>query len=92
MQFAYALLHFTSGAEYNTSLRTHANKLNLSLSERGLFHKQPKGHHIPTGAKSIFKAASEAQIFARLQLVYEEPWERGGQVTPLASPALPLLE
>ena len=35
-------------------------------------------------AQNIFPARSEAEIFARLGLVYEEPWERFVEVTPLA--------
>jgi|OM-RGC.v1.032951499 DNA polymerase IV (family X) len=82
----FALLHFTSGAEYAVSLRTHANSLvpRLRLSERGLFLKDA-----PSSASSLLVAESEQAIFARLRLKYEEPWERFVEVTPLGTALLP---
>ena len=35
--FPFTYLHFTSGVDFNRYIRTHANKLNYSLSDLGLF-------------------------------------------------------
>ena len=58
-----ALLYFTGSAELNKKMRTIAKKLNLKLSEYGLFKED--------GTK--IKINSEEDFFQKLDLPFIEP-------------------
>ena len=71
-EYAFAILYFTGSKAFNTVMRHHALKQNLTLNEHG-FHKmvnKKKGDKI----KDEFK--SEEDIFKYLGLVYKSPTER----------------
>lgn len=71
-EYPFAILYFTGSKAFNTVMRQHALKQNLTLNEHG-FHKmvnKKKGDKI----KEEFK--SEEDIFKYLGLVYKTPTER----------------
>ena len=83
--FPFALLHFTSGREFNIAMRAHAGRCGLRLSEKGFSHK---GTETRVRTPHI---ASEADIFAALGLAWQEPGQRVAQVHPTGPPQLELL-
>ena len=79
--FMYAVLHFSSGRDFNIAMRTHAERRGLKLSEKGLFRILSKQQgQPPVCSQQSIPASSEEEIFAALGLRYQPPHERGAQV------------
>ena len=71
-EFGFAILYFTGSKAFNTSMRTHALKMSLSLNEHGLYkmNGKTKGDMIEKECKN------EKDIFDYLKLQYVEPIKR----------------
>ena len=82
-QFPYAMLHFTSGRDFNIAMRTHANARGYKLSETALRPILSKQRHQEPVCGAAVRVRSEQEVFAHLGLVYQPPEERGAQVTPV---------
>ncbi|MFQ6113403.1 MAG: DNA polymerase/3'-5' exonuclease PolX [bacterium] len=82
-QFPYALHHFTGSAEHNTAMRTLAKKMNMKMSEYGLFKNENK----------LIPCKDEAEIFAALGLAYIPPElrEDNGEIEAAAENTIPKL-
>jgi DNA polymerase (family 10) len=68
--FPAALLYFTGSQEHNTQLRGRAKRMGLKLNEYGLYRGETPEGRIP--------CASEAEIYAALDLAFVEPELREG--------------
>ena len=72
-EYAFAILYFTGSKDFNTAMRQHALKNELTLNEHG-FHKMKnkiKGDKITST-----KFDTEKDIFDYLNLEFKEPQER----------------
>jgi len=71
-EYAFAVLYFTGSKAFNTTMRGHALKMNLSLNEHGLYkmENKNKGNKL----EKIFE--TENDIFEHLKLEYVEPENR----------------
>jgi len=82
-KFPYILHHFTGSAEHNTAIRSRAKKMNLKVSEYGVFR----------GEDELIPCKEEADIYAALGLAYIPPElrEDAGEIEAAAQGALPEL-
>jgi len=71
-EYAFAVLYFTGSKAFNTSMRGHALKMNLSLNEHGLYKMENKKKS--DKIDKLFD--SEKDIFDHLNLEYIEPENR----------------
>ena len=72
-EYPFATLYFTGSKAFNTTMRSYALKLGLSLNEHG-FYVKPKGEK--KGDKIEKQFETEESIFASLYLKYKTPLER----------------
>ena len=72
-EYPYAILYFTGSKAFNTVMRSHALKQNISLNEHGMYEKT-KGKE--KGKKIEKLMNSEQDIFNELGLKYQEPEKR----------------
>ena len=88
-EYPFAILYFTGSKAFNTVMRAHALKQNISLNEHGMYEKT-KGKE--KGKKLEKQFTSEKDIFDDLGLQYKEPEERtdGTAVKPIKSQEKPL--
>ena len=68
-EFPFALAYFTGSKEHNIVMRQRAIQRGLRLNEYGLF----KSTEETRDAKLLVKCADEAEIFAKLDLVFVPP-------------------
>lgn len=62
-KYAFILHHFTGSAEHNTAMRSLAKKINMKVSEHGIFK----------GENEIIPCKDESDIYAALGLAYIPP-------------------
>lgn len=72
-EYPYAILYFTGSKAFNTTMRSHALKQNISLNEHGMYEKT-KGKE--KGKKIEKPMNSEQDIFDELGIKYQEPEKR----------------
>jgi len=72
-EYPFATLYFTGSKAFNTTMRSYALKLGLSLNEHGFYYKE-KGKGKGGKIDKTFK--TEESIFESLFLKYKKPTER----------------
>ena len=72
-EYPFATLYFTGSKAFNTTMRSYALKLGLSLNEHGFYYKE-KGKEKGGKIDKIFK--TEESIFESIYLKYKKPIER----------------
>src|SRR5690606_33051113 len=89
--FGAALLYFTGSKDHNVALRQRSLERGWHLNEYGLFRGGEPGKDRPGGTR--LAGATEAEIYARLDLDYLEPElrEDRGEVAAAAAQQLPTL-
>jgi DNA polymerase (family 10) len=90
-QFPFALAYFTGSKEHNVAMRGRAKQKGLKLNEYGLFRMEEELDS--KAAKTAVRCASEAEIFAALDLAEIPPElrEDRGEVQAAEAGRLPRL-
>jgi DNA polymerase (family 10) len=88
-EFPFALAYFTGSKEHNIVMRQRAIQRGLRLNEYGLFQSQAETRD----AKLLVPCRTEAELFAKLELVYVPPElrEDHGEFSAAAKNDLPKL-
>jgi len=71
-EFPFSILYFTGSKGFNTAMREHALKLNMTLNEHGLSAMEGR----KKGAAIVHEFPTEKSIFDYLNLVYKDPKDR----------------
>ncbi|KZV66602.1 hypothetical protein PENSPDRAFT_654747 [Peniophora sp. CONT] len=72
-----ALIYYTGDDIFNRSLRLKANKMGMSLNQRGLFAGVVRdADRVKTNKGKMIAGESESEIFQKLGVPWQEPWER----------------
>ncbi|EJD51237.1 Nucleotidyltransferase [Auricularia subglabra TFB-10046 SS5] len=78
-QWGGALLYFTGDDIFNRSMRLKANKMGMSLNQRGLYRnviRDPTKWNNKLDDGELFASKTEKEIFDALGVPWQEPWER----------------
>lgn len=89
-EFPFSILYFTGSKGFNTTMREHALKLNMTLNEHGLSVMEAR----KKGALVAHEFPTERSIFDFLNLEYKDPKDRvdGSAVVLKGTQQMPMIQ